>query len=115
MTNRHWLEGLIANTCAERSALPGYGAGELGELGWLGLERKRWRETLGIEEEKLSFFKMPRRGRRGALRHRLERGREVRDRPWYGGRRGRSLPDKPAGLGELLERYLCRRRLARAG
>lgn len=58
MSNRHWLEGLIANTCAERSALPGYGGGELHEIGWLGVERRRWREAFGLTDEQLNFFKL---------------------------------------------------------
>src|SRR3989449_11115726 len=27
MANRHWLEGIVANTCAERINVPGYGSG----------------------------------------------------------------------------------------
>lgn len=58
MSNRHWLEGLVANTCAERSALPGYGAGELRAIGWLGVERRRWREAFGLSDDQLEFFKL---------------------------------------------------------
>lgn len=58
MSNRHWLEGLIANTCAERSALPGYGNGEVREVGWLGVERRRWREAFGLTDKQLNFFKL---------------------------------------------------------
>ena len=58
MSNRHWLEGLVANTCAERSALPGYGAGALREIGWLGVERRRWREAFGLSDDQLEFFKL---------------------------------------------------------
>jgi pyrroloquinoline quinone (PQQ) biosynthesis protein C len=56
MAQRHWLEGLIANTCAERANVPGYGTGPTREAGWFGLERRRWREVLGIPDEKLGFF-----------------------------------------------------------
>ncbi len=42
MSNRHWLEGLIANTCAERANIPGYGEGVFRKRGWFGLERQRW-------------------------------------------------------------------------
>src|SRR5437764_6741594 len=28
MANRHWLEGIVANTCAERANVPGYGVGD---------------------------------------------------------------------------------------
>ncbi len=58
MGNRHWLEGLIANTCAERANIPGYGSGPTKAHGWFGLERKRWREVLGIPDEKLEFFEL---------------------------------------------------------
>ncbi|MDE1904650.1 MAG: hypothetical protein KGI46_12395, partial [Alphaproteobacteria bacterium] len=39
MSNRPWLEGLVANTCAERANIPGYGEGILRKHGWFGLER----------------------------------------------------------------------------
>jgi pyrroloquinoline-quinone synthase len=39
MANRHWLEGIVANTCAERANVPGYGAGVMKKHGWFGLER----------------------------------------------------------------------------
>jgi hypothetical protein len=45
MSNRHWLEGLVANTCAERANVPGYGhEGATRERGWFGLEQRRWKE-----------------------------------------------------------------------
>ena len=56
MSNRHWLEGLIANTCAERANVPGYGAGLLRERGWFGMERQRWRELFKLGEDQLEFF-----------------------------------------------------------
>ncbi|HSR72480.1 MAG TPA: iron-containing redox enzyme family protein [Kiloniellales bacterium] len=58
MGNRHWLEGLIANTCAERANIPGYGSGPTKPHGWFGLERKRWNEVLGVPDEKLEFFEL---------------------------------------------------------
>ncbi len=58
MSNRHWLEGLIANTCAERINVPGYGEGEFREKGWCGLERRRWAESLGLSDDQLEFFKL---------------------------------------------------------
>jgi pyrroloquinoline quinone (PQQ) biosynthesis protein C len=58
MSNRHWLEGLIANTCAERVNVPGYGRGEFREKGWSGMERRRWAEALGLEGDQLAFFKI---------------------------------------------------------
>ncbi|TMG77229.1 MAG: hypothetical protein E6H75_06720 [Betaproteobacteria bacterium] len=42
MGNRHWLEGIVANTCAERANVPGYGTGIMKKHGWFGLERHRW-------------------------------------------------------------------------
>ncbi len=56
MSNRHWLEGLIANTCAERINVPGYGEGAFRELGWFGYERARWAKLFGLEDEELIFF-----------------------------------------------------------
>lgn len=56
MSHRHWLEGIVANTCLERANVPGYGEGLLRELGWLGFERKRWGELFGLSDEQLEFF-----------------------------------------------------------
>lgn len=56
MGNRHWLEGLVGNTCTERANTPGYGSGPTRPHGWFGLERKRWNEVLGVPTEKLGFF-----------------------------------------------------------
>ncbi len=59
MRNRHWLEGLVANTCAERANVPGYGApGIQREHGWFGLERERWRKLFGLRDEQLEFFSL---------------------------------------------------------
>ncbi len=58
MSNTHWLEGLIANTCAERSCVPGYGEGMIRELGWVGMERRRWGKLFGLDDDKLAFFKL---------------------------------------------------------
>lgn len=56
MSNRHWLEGLIANTCAERTCVPGYGTGIMREGGWMVLERERWGALFGFGDEDLEFF-----------------------------------------------------------
>ena len=56
MSNCHWLEGLIANTCAERINVPGYGAGRVREVGWSGAEGERWRELFGLSDQQLEFF-----------------------------------------------------------
>ena len=58
MSNRHWLEGLIANTCAERSNLPGYGTGLMKKRGWFGLERQRWGKLFKLGDDELEFFEL---------------------------------------------------------
>jgi pyrroloquinoline quinone (PQQ) biosynthesis protein C len=58
MANRHWLEGVVANTCAERVNVPGYGSGEFKKRGWFGLERRRWGKLFGLDEDALEFFKL---------------------------------------------------------
>jgi pyrroloquinoline quinone (PQQ) biosynthesis protein C len=56
--NRHWLEGLIANTCAERVNCPGYGTGLLREVGFSGVQRKTWGELFGLRDDQLQFWGM---------------------------------------------------------
>jgi len=56
MGNRHWLEGIVANTCAERTNVPGYGKGLIRKAGWFGLERARWRKLFKLPDEELDFF-----------------------------------------------------------
>ena len=58
MSNRHWIEGIVANTCAERINIPGYGEGALRERGWFGLERQRWGEIFELTDEQLDFFEL---------------------------------------------------------
>ncbi len=58
MSNRHWLEGLVANTCAERVNIPGYGTGIRRKHGWFGLERHRWGRLFGLSNEQLEFFEL---------------------------------------------------------
>ncbi len=58
MANRHWLEGLVANTCAERANVPGYGRGIFRKSGWFGLERQRWGTLFGLEGADLDFFEL---------------------------------------------------------
>jgi pyrroloquinoline quinone (PQQ) biosynthesis protein C len=59
MANRHWLEGLIANTCAERPNVPGYGKGLMKTLGWFGLERERWKSVFpDLTDDDLDFFEL---------------------------------------------------------
>ncbi len=58
MSNRHWIEGIVANTCAERINVPGYGTGTFRERGWFGLERERWGKLFGLSDEQLDFFEL---------------------------------------------------------
>lgn len=58
MSNRHWLEGIVANTCAERANVPGYGEGIMKAHGWFGLERKRWGDLFGLSNAQLDFFEL---------------------------------------------------------
>ena len=58
MSNRHWLEGLIANTCAERTNVPGYGEGPLRDGGWSAIEGPKWRDAFGLTDEQIVFFSM---------------------------------------------------------
>lgn len=58
MANRHWLEGIVANTCAERVNVPGYGKGAFRKHGWFGLERRRWKELFDLNESELEFFEL---------------------------------------------------------
>ncbi|HXF33962.1 MAG TPA: iron-containing redox enzyme family protein [Candidatus Acidoferrales bacterium] len=56
--NRHWLEGLMANTCAERANVPGYGNGYFREAGHSGMRRKQYAENFGLSDDQLAFFKV---------------------------------------------------------
>jgi pyrroloquinoline quinone (PQQ) biosynthesis protein C len=58
MANRHWLEGIVANTCAERINVPGYGKGAFRKHGWFGLERRRWQKLFGLRDQELEFFEL---------------------------------------------------------
>jgi pyrroloquinoline quinone (PQQ) biosynthesis protein C len=58
MSNRPWLEGMVANTCAERANVPGYGAGVMRAHGWFGLERQRWGKLFKLKDDALEFFEL---------------------------------------------------------
>jgi pyrroloquinoline quinone (PQQ) biosynthesis protein C len=58
MATRHWLEGIVGNTCAERANVPGYGTGIMKKHGWFGLERHRWGALFGLSDEQLEFFEL---------------------------------------------------------
>ena len=56
MSGKHWLEGIVANTCAERVNVPGYGTGAQREHGWSWVQRRRWAELFGLKDEQLQFW-----------------------------------------------------------
>jgi pyrroloquinoline quinone (PQQ) biosynthesis protein C len=58
MSNRHWLEGIVGNTCMERTNVPGYGEGVMREKGWFGWERKRWGDIFKLKPKQLDFFEL---------------------------------------------------------
>ena len=58
MANRHWIEGIVANTCAERINVPGYGSGLFRRRGWFGLERRRWKGLFDLSNHELEFFEL---------------------------------------------------------
>src|SRR4030095_8587178 len=58
MANRHWLEGIVENTCAERINVPGYGTGLFKKVGWFGMERRRWGELFHLSTDELEFFEL---------------------------------------------------------
>ena len=58
MASKHWLEGIVANTCAERINVPGYGKGLFRKVGWFGLERHRWGRLFKLSDEDLDFFEL---------------------------------------------------------
>jgi pyrroloquinoline quinone (PQQ) biosynthesis protein C len=58
MGSKHWLEGIVANTCAERVNVPGYGTGAFKQRGWFGVERERWRKLFKLSDEELDFFEL---------------------------------------------------------
>ncbi len=58
MANKHWLEGIVANTCAERVNVPGYGTGLFKRRGWFGVERQRWGRLFGLANDEMEFFEL---------------------------------------------------------
>jgi len=58
MASTHWLEGIVANTCAERVNVPGYGKGLFRKAGWFGLERHRWGRLFRLDDAELDFFEL---------------------------------------------------------
>jgi len=58
MSGTHWLEGIVANTCAERTNVPGYGTGRQREVGWSGVQHDRWKKLFNLSEDQLEFWSM---------------------------------------------------------
>jgi pyrroloquinoline quinone (PQQ) biosynthesis protein C len=56
MSGTHWLEGIVANTCAERVNVPGYGTGRQREAGWSAAQHDRWKQLFGLSEDQLEFW-----------------------------------------------------------
>jgi len=103
MANRHWLEGIIANTCAERTNVPGYGTGIMKRHGWFGLERERWASSSACRR-RARILRAAREGRHRALGRGLASSRTLREAVAYGRRGGRCLREEPPGMGAVPER-----------
>jgi len=56
MSNRHWLEGIVANACAERANVPGYGRGPAREHGNSWVQRHRWQKLFNLTDTQLEFW-----------------------------------------------------------
>lgn len=56
MSNRHWLEGIVANACAERANVPGYGRGAAREHGNSWVQRHRWQKLFNLTDTQLEFW-----------------------------------------------------------
>ena len=56
MANKHWLEGIVANACAERANCPGYGAGHAREVGMFGAQRPQWKKLFNLTDEQVEFW-----------------------------------------------------------
>jgi pyrroloquinoline quinone (PQQ) biosynthesis protein C len=56
MSNTHWLLGVVANSCAERANVPGYGNGAAREHGNSWVQGQRWRKLFNLSDDQLEFF-----------------------------------------------------------
>jgi len=56
MANTHWLEGIVANACAERANVPGYGYGAAREHGFSWTQRRSWKKLFGLTDEQVEFW-----------------------------------------------------------
>ncbi len=112
MSQKHWLLGVVGNSCAERANVPGYGNGLAREHGNSHVQGKRWEKLFGLKGGQLEFFEVHCGRRHRPLEPRLARLRRACRGARHGGR-GDPLPrDQPQGLAALLARHLRRRRPA---
>jgi pyrroloquinoline quinone (PQQ) biosynthesis protein C len=56
MSSRHWLLGIVANSCAERANVPGYGTGLARDHGNSYVQGERWEKLFGLKGDQLQFF-----------------------------------------------------------
>ena len=56
MSNKHWLLGIVANACAERANVPGYGRGPAREHGNSWVQRHRWQKLFNLTDAQLEFW-----------------------------------------------------------
>jgi pyrroloquinoline quinone (PQQ) biosynthesis protein C len=56
MANKHWLEGIVANACAERANVPGYGYGAAREIGMAGAQRPQWKKLFNLSDDQVEFW-----------------------------------------------------------
>ncbi len=56
MSNKHWLEGIIANACAERANVPGYGRGANREHGNSWVQRRNWQKRFNLTDAQVEFW-----------------------------------------------------------
>jgi pyrroloquinoline quinone (PQQ) biosynthesis protein C len=58
MASKHWLEGVVANACAERANVPGYGIGMAREVGMAGAQRPQWKKLFNLTDNQVEFWEM---------------------------------------------------------
>ena len=58
MSSKHWLLGVVGNSCAERANVPGYGTGLAREHGNSYVQGMRWEKLFGLKGEQLQFFEV---------------------------------------------------------
>ncbi len=56
MSSKHWLEGIIANACAERANVPGYGRGANREHGNSWVQRRNWQKRFNLTDAQVEFW-----------------------------------------------------------